>query len=203
MPYFQTLSTVDNFVAWIDEQVCALSANPPSSCPSTSSQSPSMSPSFSSESPSMSPSMPTSMPSASPSDNSAAPSAAPSTEFIQYKFLSVNTFHFDYYLSSLPSAAELSGVTRLTEIYWQRAIAHTNGVSYRDVDVTLTAVLVTLGPEKDSITIDYEVTLSFLRLTKLPTVAEAEAALENADNFDLYVSNYVAIAEPAGSVFNE
>lgn len=142
---------------------------------------------------------PSAVPSAVPS---AMPSMPPSTEFTEYKYLTAITYGFPGAIGRLPTAAELSGVTRLTEIYFRRAIASMHALSYADVHVELKLALVNLGA-LNQVVVDFETTVFFERLSKVPTKDVVEADLENTDTLDIYVTNYVDVAEPGDSLFKE
>jgi len=114
-------------------------------------------------------------------------------------FLNITHTYADY-IPSIPTSAEIGGLTRLTTIFFRRQIAAQHSVPYEQVNIEFKLLSVSLGYHHNSIQTVYETIVKFDLAAFLPTGAQVKASIEGADKAD-YLNNFVKLAEPDGSVF--
>lgn len=141
----------------------------------------------------------TPFPSIPPTSTATSATVAPKT--LDYRYNVVNTFSFPEDLTRGPTDEENRGLQRLTEIFYVRVIAASNGQSYDNVNVQVKGALPSAASLR-SIVVNFEIIVSFGFNAKLPSAAVVESNIEAARR-DVYVQQFVHSGEPENSLYHE
>lgn len=114
---------------------------------------------------------------------------------IQYGF---GDIYYSYFQNApRPTEAEITGLARLTDIFYTRIIASLHSIEYSDVD----AVANTFFSTSRYVLVTYEVTVSFPSDVQVPSeaqVAEDLTKIETMVDGKDYLTGFVQVAEPMG-----
>jgi len=130
-----------------------------------------------------------------------APTAAPtSVKPQEFKYNLRMGYRFPFVVQRIPTSAEIDGITRLTQVFYRRTIAEQLSLPYNQVNVAFTFLDSTLGG--DTVFVNYDAQVFIDRAPDFPTASEVKAHLQFFDTDD-YIINFVHLAEPSGSIFEE
>ena len=124
----------------------------------------------------------------------------PETPLPTFNYKLENSYFFAKKVGREPTPEEGAGLARLTQIFYRRLIAALYGLSYDDVDVSVT-MMDPFSIDGSVIEARFDMVVTFNPLSKYPTSAQVGSDIESIRT-DIYVKQFVNVAEPAGSIFS-